>query len=752
MKQSTHQAKPSKGYLESMLTTRRNLIKVSGTAAGSFTVAASLAGCGALVNREIQESGDWEANAWLTLQADGTVTFTLDRVEMGQGTYTGLTTLLAEELEVRPDHIEIIFAGADTVYRNPDYGLQLTGGSNSISTSWGPLREIGATARQMLVAAAAEVFQVPETYLHASEGKVVHSASGKSITYGDLLKLAAQQSVPDEIALKTPEQYKYIGKQNARLDNIQKVTGTANYGIDSVRAGMKHAVIARSPYIGGTLVSHNADQVRKMKGIQAVLEVTSGVAIVADSYWLARKAQEALKLEWQRTADGPGSSSEVMKFYQQQAQEDAGDELRDDGDFDAARKEASRVLESSFELPFLAHATMEPMNCVADVQQDRADIWTSTQAPDLAQVVVAKVSDLSLDEVHIHNQFIGGGFGRRLSQDFIGEAAEISFKAGIPIKLVWSREEDTQNDFYRPASYHRLAAAIDSEGKVSGWDHQIVCPKIMDWFIWDAAPAMFPWAPKFMYSMLGKAGLMTEGTPMTPPDKSPYEGADDLPYAFPALRVRHTKADAGVPVSFWRSVGHSHNAFVTESFVDELAHELGKDAYQYRRELLADSPRLLAVLDAVAEKGQWGRSTEDGVFQGISAHKSFGSYVAELVELRISGSEIEVLKVVCAIDCGTVINPDIVKMQIESCIVFGLTAALYGEITIADDQIEQSNFHDYQMLRMNQIPVIETVIIQSNELPTGVGEPGLPPLAPAMAGALFAATGERHRKMPFRLA
>lgn len=752
MKQSTHEAKPSKGYLESILTTRRNLIKVSGTAAGSFTVAASLAGCGALVSREIQESGDWEANAWLTLKADGTVTFTLDRVEMGQGTYTGLTTLLAEELEVRPDHIEIIFAGADTVYRNPDYGLQLTGGSNSISTSWGPLREIGATARQMLVAAAAEVFQVPEMYLHANEGKVVHSASGKSITYGDLLKLAAQQSVPDEIALKTPEQYKYIGKQNARLDNIQKVTGTANYGIDSVRAGMKHAVIARSPYIGGTLVSHNADQVRKMKGIQAVLEVTSGVAIVADSYWLARKAQKALKLEWQRTADGPGSSSEVMKLYQQQAQEDAGDELRDDGDFDAARKEASRVLESSFELPFLAHATMEPMNCVADVQQDRADIWTSTQAPDLAQVVVAKVSDLSLDEVHIHNQFIGGGFGRRLSQDFIGEAAEISFKAGIPIKLVWSREEDTQNDFYRPASYHRLAAAIDSEGKVSGWDHQIVCPKIMDWYIWDAAPAMFPWAPKFMYSMLGKAGLMTEGTPMTPPDKSPYEGADDLPYAFPALRVRHTKADAGVPVSFWRSVGHSHNAFVTESFVDELAYELGKDAYQYRRELLADSPRLLAALDAVAEQGQWGRSTEDGVFQGISAHKSFGSYVAELVELRISGSEIEVLKVVCAIDCGTVINPDIVKMQMESCIVFGLTAALYGEITIADDQIEQSNFHDYQMLRMNQIPVIETVIIQSNESPTGVGEPGLPPLAPAMAGALFAATGERHRKMPFRLA
>lgn len=752
MNASTHDTNSPAARPEAILTTRRNLIKASGTAAGGFMLAASLAGCGALVSRDIQESGDWQANAWLTLGADGSVTFTLDRVEMGQGTYTGLTTLLAEELEVRPDQIEIIFAGADTVYRNPDYGLQLTGGSNSISTSWMPLREMGATARQMLMTAAAEVFQVPQGYLHASDGKVVHSASGKSIRYGDLLTLATEQAVPDEVSLKTPEQYKYIGKQSARLDSLQKVTGKADYGIDSVRAGMKHAVISRSPYIGGALVAHNAEQVRQMKGVQAVLEVTSGLAIVADSYWLARKAQQALKLEWQRASDGPGNSADIMALYRKQAKKDDGDEIRDQGDFEAASSQAARVLESEFELPFLAHATMEPMNCVADVQKDRADIWTSTQAPDLAQVVVAKVTDLSLDDVFIHNQFIGGGFGRRLSQDFVGEAAEISYKSGVPIKLVWSREEDTQNDFYRPASFHRLAAAIDKEGKVSGWDHQIVCPKIMDWYIWDAAPAMFPWAPKFMYSMLGKAGLMTEGTPMTPPDRSPYEGAEDLPYAFPSLRVRHTKADAGVPVSFWRSVGHSHNAFVTESFVDEIAHELGQDAYQYRRMLLANSPRLLAVLDAVAKKGQWGRPMEEGVFQGIAAHKSFGSYVAELVELRISGSDIEVLKVVCAIDCGTVINPDIVKMQMESCIVFGLTAALYGEISISEDQIEQSNFHDYQMLRMNQMPDIETLIIESSEAPTGVGEPGLPPLAPAMAGALFAATGKRHRKMPFRLA
>jgi isoquinoline 1-oxidoreductase/isoquinoline 1-oxidoreductase beta subunit len=733
-------------------TTRRQLIKNASLGAGSLSLGLALPGCSTLVTDSVREDGSWDANAWLTIESDDSVVFTLDRVEMGQGTYTGLTTLIAEELDIAPSEISVVFAPASKEYRNRDYGIQITGGSNSLSSSWVALREIGATARQMILAAAAQVFQVSANQLETHEGRVVQSSTGRSLSYGGLASLAAKQDVPDDLQLRHPADFKYIGKQNQRLDSHLKVTGKANFGIDARQADMSYAIIVRAPYIGATLESHNGDLVTGLPGVSEVLEVSHGMAIVADSYWKARKAQEKLSIKWRRNNDAPVSTEQIFEQYKQAAIEDSGNVVRDDGDVQEALESAETLVDQEYKLPFLAHATMEPMNCVADVKKDRADIWTSTQAPDLAQVAVAKVTDLSLDEVFIHNQFIGGGFGRRLSQDFVGEAAEISYKTGRVIKLIWSREDDTRNDLYRPASYHRLRAAVNKEqGVASAWDHQIVCPKIMDWYVWDAAPATFPWAPKFMYTMLGHAGLLTEGSPMTPADTSPYEGAKGLPYSIPSLRVRHTKSDAGVPVSYWRSVGHSHNAFVTECFLDELAAELGKDPYHYRRELLRSSPRMLAVLDAAAKQAGWGRKTDDGVFQGIAAHESFGSYVAEVVELKVERGEIQVLKVVCAIDCGTVVNPDVVRMQMESCVIFGLTAALYGEITIADGSVEQSNFHDYQMVRMNQSPLIETVFIDSIEPPTGVGEPGLPPLAPAMAGALYAATGERYRRLPFNV-
>jgi len=731
-------------------TTRRELIKNMSLGTGALTLGVALPGCSTLIGNTIRDDGSWEANGWLTIGSDDQVVFTLDRVEMGQGTYTGLTTLIAEELDIAPSDISVVFAPANKQYRNPDYGIQITGGSNSLSSSWVPLREIGAAAKQMLLMAASEVFQLPLDQFVASEGRVVHQGSGKSLRYGGLASIAAKQDVPNEVGLKKPSDFKYIGKQNQRLDSHLKVSGKANFGIDSQQKDMLYAIIVRAPYIGASVSSYNGDEVSALAGVTHVLEVSHGIAIVAQSYWKARKAQEKLIATWLRNEEAPISTAQIFDQYKQHAIEDSGNVVRDDGDVDEVFEGSSSVLEVEYELPFLAHATMEPMNCVAHVQSDRADIWTSTQGPDLAQVAVAKVTDLSLNEVFIHNQFIGGGFGRRLSQDFVGEAAEISYQTGQVIKLVWSREDDTRNDLYRPASYHKMRAVVDSKtGKAKAWDHQIVCPKIMDWYVWDAAPATFPWAPKFMYSMLGHAGLLTEGSPMTPADTSPYEGAQGLPYNIPSVRVRHTKSDAGVPVSYWRSVGHSHNAFVTECFIDELATELGKDGYLYRRELLSNSPRMLAVLDAAAEKAGWGTQTKDGVYQGIAAHESFGSYVAQVVELKLDGNEIEVLRVVSAIDCGTVVNPDVVNMQMESCVIFGLTAALYGEITIADGRVEQSNFHDYQMLRMNQTPSIETVFIESVEAPSGVGEPGLPPLAPAMAGALFSATGKRHRRLPF---
>ncbi len=736
---------------------RRQFIKVSTGVAGGLSLGLGLGACSTFSSREMDDSGVWQANAWLEIQPDNTVLFTLDRVEMGQGAYTGLTTLLAEELRTDPERIQVRFAGAAKVYRNPDYGLQLTGGSNSLSSSWGQIREAGAAARELLLAAASEVFQVPGVYLKVENAEVTHPASGKALSFGSLTKLAAKQDIPDPLPLTPNADFKYIGKRNQRLDSVDKVSGKAGYGIDVELEGMRYAVVSRSPYVGdntenkGSIKGFNQAEVAAMPGVESVHAIRSGVAIVARSYWHARKAQEKLSIDWERPEDTPKNTAAVFDLYRRLADEDEGDSKRSEGDIDKALKNAEQVIEAEYQAPFLAHATMEPMNCVAHVRDGRADIWTGTQAPDIAQVAVAKVTDVSLDDVVIHNQFLGGGFGRRLNQDYIAEAAEISFLAGAPIKLVWSREEDTQNDFYRPASLHRMRASFDSKGALSGWDHQIVCPKIMDWYVWDAAPAMFPWAPEFMYSTLGYSGLMTEGTPLTPEDRSPQEGAEEIVYDIPSIEVRHTKADAGVPVSYWRSVGHSHNAFVIESFLDELAHAKGQDSYQFKRAMLANSPRWLKVLDTVAEKGQWGRQTEAGVHQGIAVHKSFGSYVAELVELKVEYGEIRVLKVVCAVDCGFVVNPDIVRMQMESGIIFGITAALYGDIEIEDGQVKQSNFHDYAMLRLNQSPEIETIIIDSNEAPTGVGEPGLPPVAPAIAGALFSATGQRFRSMPFKV-
>jgi len=737
--------------INEIVTSRRQLLKASATAVGGLSVGLILPGCNSFRANEIDSSGAWQANAWIEILPDNSVIFTLDRVEMGQGTYTGLTTILAEELDIKPSEVSVVFAPAQAHYRNPEYNVQITGGSNSMSSSWQPIREAGASIREMILLAAAEVLQVPVNYLKTDNAHVIHQGSTKKLSYGSLTRIAATQTIPSEPKLKEKSQYKYIGKQNTRLDSLQKTTGKAVYGIDVDIPNMKYAVVTRAPMIGGKLKSHNGSEILKLKGVLNVVEISSGLSIVASTYWQARKAQEQLKVEWETEDKAPISTAFIKKHYQESANEDSGDVKRSDGDISASFKTADKTIEVEFDAPFLAHATMEPMNCTADIRDGKANIWTSTQAPAIAQVAVAKVTDVSLADVVIHNQFIGGGFGRRLNQDFVAEAAEISFKSGEVVKLLWSREEDTKHDLYRPAALHKISAALDPSGMPLAWDHQIVAPKILDWVVWDFAPALFPWAPKFMYPVLGKVGLLTEGTPLTPADESPYEGADNMPYNIPAIQVRHTKSDAGVPISYWRSVGHSHNAFVVESFIDELAFAAKKDAYQFRRGLLNKHPRLKKVLDSVSQAGNWGKNAAEGVFQGIAVHESFNTYVAQLVEIEVNNNEISVLKVYCAVDCGLVVNPDIVVMQMESSIIFGITAALYGEITIEDGMVQQSNFHDYPLLRINQTPKIETVIVESSESPTGVGEPGLPPIAPAIANALFKATGKRHRSLPFKL-
>jgi isoquinoline 1-oxidoreductase/isoquinoline 1-oxidoreductase beta subunit len=734
-----------------IITSRRSFLKASLTASGSLSIALALPGCQSLHTSAFKENGSWEANAWLEVTTDNRLIFTLDRVEMGQGTYTGLTTLVAEELDTPPELFEIVFAPADTQYRNRDYGLQLTGGSNSLSSSWQVLRETGALARMMLLKSASDVFQVPVSDLEINNKFIVHSVSGKKISFGELTHIASKQAIPDEIPLKKKADFKFIGKSSKRLDSQLKVTGKAIYGIDVDIEGTRYAVVSRAPSFGSTVLAHNGASLVGLNGVETIIEIQTGLAVIASSYWQARKAQQQLDIKWSANSGIPNTIDDVFSIYRKAALKDKGDSKRSEGDVNAEFKKSSNVLASEYTTPFLAHATMEPMNCTAHVQKNKVDIWTATQAPDVAAVAVAKVTDVDLADVHIHNQFIGGGFGRRLSQDFVAEAAEISAKAGGVIKLVWSREEDMQHDLYRPASLHKINVAMDDNGLPAAWDHQIVAPNIMDWYIWDASPAMFPWSPKFMYSTLGKVGLLTAGTPVTPADTSAYEGADDIPYAFPAIEVRHTKADVGIPVSYWRSVGHSHTAFAIESMMSELAEKAGVDEVQFREKLLTSSPRTLGVLQKVAEIGSWGKHTQDNVYQGIAVHKSFGSYVAELVELKIENNEIDLVKVFCVIDCGLVVNPDIVKMQMESCIIFGATAALYGEITLDNGKVKQSNFHDYPMMRMNQTPEIEVFIMDSEETPTGVGEPGLPPLAPAIASALFYATNKRFRDLPFKL-
>ena len=737
--------------INTIKTSRRQFIKASVTSTGAFSLATYLPGCTTFKGQNTLSQDRWIANAWLEISQSSEITFTLDRVEMGQGTTTGLTTLLAEELELEPSQILIKYAPVETIYRNPDYGLQMTGGSNSISSSWGQIRTAGASAREMLLAAAAEVYKVPVAQCRADNARIYLNGSDKFLSYGELAALAANQSVPSEPPLKAPSDFRYIGKQNNRLDIHGKVNGQTVYGIDTEVKGMAYAVISRCPVFGGKIKQFDAQQALASKGVVAVIEIYNGVAVIAEQYWQARKAQSLLTIEWDEGKLSKLSSEEMYRVFKKASQEDAGKYVREDGDFDQAFSQAATTVEAEYQTPFLAHATLEPMNCVVEVTADQAHVWAPTQAPDLARIAVARVTDLSPNDVNVTVTAIGGGFGRRLTQDFIEEAAAVANKVRRPIKLMWSREEDTQHDCYRPATYHKLKATLNNMGHVTGWDHHIVAPNLLDWYVRDAAPAQYPWAPKFMYGALGSIGLAMQGIAV-PKDETAVEGAISNPYNITNLNVRHTHADIGVPVSFWRSVGHSQNAFYVESFIDELAHKANKDPYQFRHDLLGQHPRLQNVLKLAANHANWTETSPSKVFKGIAVHESFRSYVAQVVELSVENGAIQVRRVTCVLDCGTVVNPDIVKAQMEGGVIFALTAALYGDITLKNGRVEQSNFDDYALLRMNETPIIDVHIVESKENPSGVGEPAVPPLAPAVANAVFAATGKRLRSLPLRLA
>ncbi|MBW0149529.1 xanthine dehydrogenase family protein molybdopterin-binding subunit [Marinobacter arenosus] len=728
---------------------RREFLKVGAGASGSLMLSLSLPGCAGAQTGYQPETGEWKPDAWLELTTDDEIFFTLARVEMGQGTYTGLTTLIAEELEVAPEAITPTFAPAAPEYRNPLYNLQLTGGSTSVATSWEPLRIAGASARQMLVMAAARVWHVEAADCSVRDGHVVHPNGIDSMRFGQLVELASKEVIRGDVTLKPRSDWKYIGKRGGRLDAEAKSTGAAEYGIDIELPGMVYAVVSRAPRHGGRARSFNADEVRAMPGVVDVVEIERGVAVVADKYWRARKAQAALKVDWDFSEALSLSTADVFDGYRKAADEDAGESERSEGDFDGTVESAPTVLEAEYAQPYLAHATLEPMNATAWYRGDRVEIWAPTQAPDLGQIAAARVTDLSPDDVTINTTFLGGGFGRRLTQDFIEEAAAVSYRTGKPVKVIWSREEDTRHDLYRPAMLHRMKASL-ADGELTGWHHQVVGPQILDWYVRNAAPAQYPWAPKFMYNSLGSVGLMLEGV-VTPKDMSAIEGAVDYPYAVNNIDIRHTHTDPGVPITWWRSVGYSHNGFAVETFMDELAHEAGEDPYQFRRKLLASEPRHREVLDRAARLANWDQPVPKGRGRGIALFRSFGTYVAQVVEAGIENGAIRVYRVSAAVDCGQVVNPRIVEDQIEGGILFGLTAALYGEITLKDGEVQQSNFHDYQLMRQFERPDVAVEIVDSEASPTGVGEPGVPPVIPALGNALFAVTGERQRSLPLKV-
>ena len=744
---------------------RRNFLKASAMGSGGLIISIALPSCANLKNGRMSQVGDieqWNSNAWLRIDSDNSIHFVLDRVEMGQGTYTGMTSLLCEELEVDPEKVNVSFAGVDSVYRNTIYGIQITGGSTSVASSWQIIREAGAATRMMLIKAAANTWDIHEQDCIAENGAVINKAAGNTnngqqITFGQLAAIAATYSVPSDIPLKDKADFKIIGKYNKRLDAIKKATGTADYGIDTDLPGMKYAVFTRAPRWDSQIKNYDASQIEKMPGIEQVFAVHKpsaiGVAIVAKSYWQARKAQQALHVEWHESELTQVSDASIFAQYKKDLANDSGKNVRSEGNIDQALENAEQTISAEYEMPFLAHSTLEPQNCVAWAKEDSLEIWAPTQSPDIAQVAAAKATDYSLSDIKVNTTFLGGGFGRRINQDFVAEAAAISEISKQPIKLIWSREEDTQRDWYRPSSYHKLSASINKAGEISGWNHQMAGSGVFDYFVGDAAPAQYPFLPKFMFGMLESAGKMGEGI-IAPADGSIFEGADAIPYDFANINVDYKKSDSGILVGNWRSVGYSHNGFIVETFIEQLAQlplmKAQKDSYQFRYDLLNKHPRAQAVLKLAAAKANWG-SPLPGCTQGISIHKSFGTWVAEVADVIVENNQIKVKRVVCAVDCGQVVNPDTVVAQMEGGIIFALTAALYGEINIKEGIPQQSNFHDYQLLRMKEAPIIDVHIVYSDENPTGVGEPGVPPLASAVANAITAKTGQYFNKLPLKL-
>jgi len=708
---------------------RREFLRVSIGAGGGLLIGFCLPGAVEASAAQNGSATSFMPNAFVRIGADERVTVIVNHSEMGQGVYTSLPMLLAEELDADWSKVGFESAPVDPKYNHPVYGMQMTGGSSSVWSAFEQFRQAGAAARAMLIAAAARQWNMDAANCRTDSGAVL-DPSNRKLTYGQLAAAAAKLTPPAQVALKDPKTFKLIGKPAKRLDTSEKVNGKAVFGIDVKIPQMMTAIVARAPVFGARMRTFDDSRARAMAGVRRIVAVPSGVAVIADSFWQAKMARDALRIDWD---EGPMSSfntNQMMQQFREQAKS-AGKSVRRDGNADAELAKAVKKVEAVYEVPYLSHAMMEPLNCAVDLRPGSCEIWTGTQFQTVDRASAAKIAGLPEEKVQIHTTFLGGGFGRRANpqSDFVVEAVHVGKAAGAPVKVVWTREDDMQGGWYRPAFLHAIAGAIDANGKPVAWRSRVVGQSIIAGTPFEAL-----------------MDLKTKGY-----DPSSVEGVDDLPYEIPNLLVESHQMEVGVPVQWWRSVGHSHTAFATECFIDELATLAHQDPYRFRRALLQKHPRHLGVLDLAAQKAGWAKPLPKGRARGIAVHASFESFSAQVAEVSVTEGKIQVHRMVCAIDCGRYVNPGIIAAQTQGGAIFGASAALFQELTFENGRLQQTNFQSFPMLRMNECPEIETHIVESTEKSGGIGEPGVPCAAPAIANAVFAATGKRIRRLPIRL-
>jgi len=729
------------------IVSRRHFLKSSAMVGGGVVVAVTLPGCSFDGEFPIDSADSaLVPNAFLQITPDNHIIFYCPADEMGQGIRTGLATVIGEELDCHPSDMTVRAAGSHEDYNNPEFGLQLTGGSSAVRVFYEPLRQVGADTRALILGAAAKDLGIPLDQLDTDNGYVI--AGDQRHPYGAFVTTAATLEMPVATPVKAAGAFKYIGTDFARVDARAKATGTANFGIDADLPGLVYAVVVRSPVAGAKALQYNDEAARQQPGVQAVLPISSGIAVVADSYWQANQAAKKLAVEWEHVELTEIDSTRVRQSLSSALDANDGVEAASEGDLVAGLAAASKTHSAEYFAPFLAHAPMEPVNATLRIEGDRADLWTGVQVVGATQGLLERLTGLPRENIRVHNQYLGGGFGRRATLTHVVEVTEIAMATGRPVQVLWSREDDLRHGVYRPASLMRLEAGIDNEGKVTAWQAHRAGGNVTPETLKNALPALLPSMPEGLLGGLHSAVDFIFGNFAV--DHPSVEGLHET-YALPVHSVAHTTVDHGLPLTFWRSVGHSYSSFAVESMMDELALAADIDPIDLRLKNLEEKPRMRRVVERAGEL-MAAMNVPEGHHLGFASHSSFFTDIAEIAEVSVIDGNIRVHKVTCVVDCGTVVNPDTVRAQLEGGVMFALTAALHGQIDLDNGAVVQSNFHDYPILRMDEAPAIEVEIIDSGTAPTGIGEPGVPPLAPAVANAVYRATGQRLRELPLRLA